>query len=372
MSAIPPPARPRPGASVRTSAAPGHLTHLVLIAAVVAACSAPSPSRPLAPSRPATPTAAASGDPMRPTGEPATHLALLAGNPRNARLVVLDSADRATAVDLPDAATAWISADRAGRLLATTADGRLFLTGSSPTGGVHGGWASGDPGWREVVPAYAGTRPAAPLSFAVLAPDGRTIAALAADFARETAFDLVLLDAASGAATSLRIPVRPDGAAPAWLPDGGLVVVARDPGRDLAGLLLVHPGAPEPVVRVEREAYGIALSADGHIAAIDAADGRIAVGPAEPFLGADPATGPGTATPAPESGPGHIATGPPGAAPGPFALDPSGTRLAVVWLDDAEGPATVMRYRMDPDGPVLEAAVPVPAGASTAVVAWLP
>lgn len=372
MIAIPPPARAHPGAYVRASAAPGRLANLVLIAAVVAACSAPAPSRSVAPSGSATPRAAPSGNPTPGTAEPAARLAVLAGNPRDARLVVLDSAGRATPVDLPDAATAWISTDRAGSLLATTADGRLFLATPPATGGVGPGQEIGDPGWREVVPAYAGARPAAPLSFAMLAPNGRTIAALAADFAQGTAFDLVLVDVQTGAATPLRIPERPDGAAPAWLPDGGLVVVARDPARDLAGLVLVHESRLAPMLRVEREAYGIALSADGRVAAVDRADGRVAVGPTALFLPADQAAGPDTSAPASTDGPVRLVTGPPGMAAGPFALDVSGTRLAVAWLDDADGPATVTRYRVARDGSVVEAAVPVPAGAATAVVAWLP
>ena len=372
MTASPPPAPTRRKASGRASVILARLVCFVLVAAVAGACSAPSPSRPGASTRPPTPHPAVSGDPTTRTVEPATRLAMLAGNPRDARLVVLGPANCATTVDLPAVATAWISADRTGRLLATTADGRLFLAGPPSAGGIECGRGIGDPGWREVVPAHAGARPAAPLSFGMLAPDGRTIAVLAADFELGTAFDLVLVDVESGTATSLRIPAWPDGAAPAWLPDGGLVVVAREPGRDLAGLFLVHPAGPGPVVHVEGEAYGIAVSADGRVAAVERADGRLAVGPAGLFLGADPPAGPGTDAPASTGRPVRLVAGPPGTAAGPFTLDASGTRLAVSWLDDAGGPAAMVRYRVGRDGSIVETGVPAPAGASTAVVAWLP
>jgi len=328
------------------------------VAATSARPSAPPPDWPSAPpsSSPLTP----------PAATPATRLAVLAGNPRDARLHVVDDSGEITPIPLPVAATAWISADLAGRLQATTADGRLFLAG--PLVGDN------EPGWREIDPTYGGGPPAAPLSFGTLSPDGRTVAALAADFAAGTAFDLVLVDVGTGASTTLRVAAWPDGAAPAWLPDRRLLLVARDPARDLTGLVLVNPAGPDPALRFEREAYGIALSADGWVAAIDRADGRLAAGASRFLLGDEAGAGGGNSPDPsrPDDPPGLLVTAPRGTTPGPFALDPSGARLAVTWLDDTEGPATVGRYRVGSDGPVSEDPLTVPNGAATAVLAWLP
>lgn len=363
MRTIPPNASGDRAASLTGVARRRLLSVIPVVAAVLAGCAAPGPTPSPRPAVSPVHTLTPRATPVPPVTGPATRLAVLAGNPRDADLVVVDDSGEVTPVALPVAATAWISADPAGRLLATTADGRLLLAGPLAGGG--------EPGWREVVPAYTGGAPAAPLSFGTLSPDGRTLAALAADFAAGTTFDLVLVDVGTSAATVLSIDAWPDGAAPAWLPDGRLLLVARDPARDLTGLVLVDPGHQEQALRFEREAYGIALSADGRVAAIDRTDGRLAAGATRLFIGGDPgAEGPEASQL--DDPPGLLVTAPPGTAPGPFTLDPSGSRLAVTWLDDAGGPATVGRYRVGPDGSMAEAPLTVPNGAATAVSAWLP
>ena len=328
-----------------------------VVAALLAGCAAPGPTPPPSP----PPTAADTPSPA--IVRPSSRLAILAGNPRDGGLVLVDDSGVVRTVPLPVASTTWISSDRAGRLVATSADGQLFL--SDPVANP------GEIGWREVVPGWADARPADPLSFATISPDGRTIAALAADFAAGTDFDLVLVDLETGAAAAIRVNAWPDGAAPAWLPDGRLFLVARDPARDLTGLVLVDPERPGAALRFEREAYGIALSADGQAAAIDRADGRVAAGATRLLLG-DGAAGGGDDPSRPDDPPGLLVSAPPGTAPGSFALDPSGTRLAIAWLDEAGGPATVGRYRLGADGPVAETPVAVAGGATRVVPAWLP
>ena len=271
---------------------------------------------------------------------------------------------------LPDADVAWLSSDASGRLLATTADGRLFAGAPASAAAAQGPW-------REVVPRHSGTAPAAQLSFGTLSPDGRRIASLAADFAVGTTFDLVVADVETGAAISLPVASRPDGAAPAWLPDGRLLLIARDPAHDTTGILLVDLGRSAPVARVDQDAYGIALSADGGVAAVAGPDGRVTAGASRLLLAAlieelgdDPGTEDGVA--AGDVPPALI--GPPaGASVGSLALDPSGTLLAVAWLVGASGRAEIRRYRLGPgdvsiEGPPLD----VPGGARIAVVAWLP
>ena len=328
-----------------------------VVAALLVGCAGPGPTTPPSPAPPPA------DSPAPAIARPSSRLAILAGSPRNADLLVVDDRDQVRPIPLPVAATAWISADPAGSLLATTADGRLFLAGPVA-----------DPGetrWHEVIPAWADAAPADPLSFATLSPDGRRLAALAADFAAGTAFDLVLVDVASGAATVIGIAARPDGAAPAWLRDGRLVIVARDPARDLTGLVLIDPEDPGLALRFEREAYGIALSADGQVAAVDRADGQVAAGATRLLLDNGAVAGGGDPS-RPDDPPGLLVAAPPGATPGSFALDPSGTRLAVVWLDGAGGPAVIGRYRLGPDGPVVAVSLAAPGAAATAVVAWLP
>ncbi len=375
MRTVPPSGPCLARAAVDVTVARRRLQLLFSVMAIgLASCAAPGPTPPprLGATPGATPAALAA-TPAPTAAGPATRLAVLAGNPSDAWLYVGSGRGEMRSVPLPVAATAWISADAAGQLLATTAGGLLFVAGRFDDGG--------EPRWREIDPTYRGASPAAPLSFGTLSADGRTLAALAADFAAGTAFDLVVVDVGTGAASAVRVAAWPDGAAPAWLPDGRLLLIARDPRRDLTGLLLVDPARPARALRFEREAYGIALSADGLVVAIDRADGLVVAGATSLILdggpGTDgdpsPAEDPSRAEPSPpDDPPGLLLAAPPGTAPGPFALDASGSRLAVTWLDDAGGPARVGRYRIGPDGPMAEAMFTIPNGAATAVVAWLP
>jgi hypothetical protein len=346
-----------------------------LIAALLAGCSPPG-STP-SPSPAQTPLASAGLD-----ASPATRLAVLARGVGGGELVIVDDSAQVALLPVPTDAIAWISTSAAGRLLATTADGRLLVAPPPSTGEEP--WA-----WREIVPTYAGAAPAGPLSFGTLSPDGLRVVAVAADFAAGTAFDLALVATDGGDAAMLHVAAPPDGAAPAWLPDGRLLLIARAPERDATGIILVDPARPGSAARLEHEAYGIAVSADGRVAAIARTDGRVVVGAPHLLLGAllgaggrDPGNGGGRAGGRdPGNGGGRaggrdpagaLVDGPPGTAPGSFALDPSGTRLAISWLDDAGGVATVWRYRLGPDGPAAEGPVATPGGGLTAIVAWLP
>ncbi|MCU0484077.1 MAG: hypothetical protein MUC54_07410 [Chloroflexi bacterium] len=366
-----------------------------LLAGMLAGCAAPRPSAPAtaAPSAQATaeraetlaPGATRPPGAARPPGtmpgadRPATRLAVLGRLAVGGDLAVFDDSARVAAPGLPAGDVAWISANAGGCLLATTADGRLFVGVSravDPTPGNDGtrprtgGPGDGPGSWREVVPDFNGRPPDAPLSFGTLSPDGRLVAALAADFAAGTSVQLVVADVTTGPAASIRVHARPDGAAPAWLPDGHLLLIGRDPASDATGIMLADLTRPSAVRRLEREAHGVAVSADGRVAAIARPDGRISAGGAAALLGA--LIGAGATNPAGNAPPEALVEPPIGTVLGAFALDPSGTRLAAAWLDEAGGPASVWRYRLDAAGVVAEGPVSAPAGASTAVVAWLP
>jgi hypothetical protein len=351
-----------------------------LIAAVLAGCAITGPTPDLAE---APASAAASARAAPPAAAPiATRLAVLVPAADGGVLAVFDGAARVATIPLPAPATSWISTDAAGRILATTADGRLFVAGPGTGGGSPG--PPGAPGengdssaWRAVVLRHEGGDAGAPLSFATLSPDGRRLAALAADFEAGMAVDLVVADVDEESATTIRIPAGPDGAAPAWLPDGRLLLIARDPRRDATGIIVVDPARGGPAPRLEHEAYAIALSGDGRVAVIARPDGGVAIGSSSSLLGplhADAGPDPSGEGPAQTADEATATITAPraGTIPGSLALDQGGARLAVTWLDDAGGPGIVWCYRLGPGGAVAEHSIEVPGGAPVAIVAWLP
>lgn len=378
-ASIPGAARDRLPSAVAGDTAATHLVPaaFVLVAVLAAGCIAPAPVP--APSRASSPSPivappATPAQPATPARTPpgvATRLAVLSPGANDAAIAVFDDAGRVASVPPPIPGSSWISASADGRLLVTAADGRLFLA-DPPS-------AAGDPmTWHGVAPDYGGPPPEHPLSFGSLSPDGLSVAALAADFASGTAFNLVVTDARKVEATVTSVAARPDGAAPAWLPDGRLLLIARDAARDATGIVLVDPARPGPMARLEREAYAVALSADGSVAAIAGPGGRVVAGASRVLLGGLVAAGDrGTAAgagPAAEVGesPEAVIDPPSGTVLGSLALDPGGACLAVAWLNEAGGPASVWRYRLGRDGLVAEGSLRSPGGGLTAVVAWLP
>jgi hypothetical protein len=397
-----------PLASIRGHAAPLAVIAVpALVAAILAGCAVTRPSPPPSESPPSgssaprpgpTPEGRPTTDPGatllarstpaagRPSGAPpATRLAIL-GTTENGSLAIYDGLSLVAAPGLSPGRTTWISADAAGRLAATSADGRLFIRDPDPTAAEPGAW-------EEIIPGDRIPGPDVPLSFGTLSPDGRRVAALAADFAAGTSFDLVTADVRTGQAMATHVAAWPDGAAPAWLPDGRLLIIARDPGHDAPGVILVDPAAPGPAPRLERSVYAIAVSADGRVAAVALPDGRVVAGGTRRLFGALIAGGeqarwasPGTTATGRPFSPGDAPPGgapvgdarlamveaPSGRMPGSLAVDATGTRLAVTWLDVGEGPATVGRYRLDSGQAVAEGSLTAQGGAVTAVAAWLP
>lgn len=350
------------------------LIFAALVAATVGAgCDGPAPrtSEPAA----STPLESPSESPSTrtPSALPAAALAaggllLLAGLPGAMSLERIDGGGRSP-LALPDADVAWISTDRTGRVLATTRDGRAFLSDSIAPGRT--------PTWRRLVPTGLGpTTAAAPLAFGTLTEDGSTAAFLAADFRTSLPFDIAIVETVGGAATEHPIPRPADGAPPVWFGDG-LVVLTRERG-DAAGTTILDPATdrltegpgppapgsdPSPMLGWSGPIAALSVAADGSRLAVGTTgDGRIEIHPAARWL-VRAATRPVVVMLDPD------VDGSRGFAW--LALAPEGDRLAVV-RTDADGDAVAVTVHQAQDDWRAALRIALPAGAARAVVAWLP
>ncbi len=278
-----------------------------------------------------------------PGAELAHGLLVLAGRVGDTRLELIGPNGATRPLATPDRAIAWVSAARDGRILATTLDGRAFL--SEPV------LAGRDLGWDPLVPSgFDPERLAGPLAFGTLSPDGRQAAFIAADFAAAGPFEVVLVDTASGAGSPTRIRLPADGAPPAWLGDR-LVVLTRERA-DEVGSVVVDPVAgaiaqgPGPIGGPRPPGLsgwidpiaGLSIAADGTALAVASGlDERVEVDAAGPWL----------------------------------ALSPGGDPLAIVRTDlDGESVAVTIHDRSAGWHQVRR--IPLPVGADRAVAAWLP
>ncbi len=326
--------------------------------------SAAGPSRP--PPATSPPAVADSPATVRPSpGVPA--LLLLSGNPGAMALERIAPDGHRSGLALPDPAVAWVSGGPGGRIVVTTADGRLFVADAS---------SGSAPVWRRIRPAGLGTgRLAGPLAFGTLDPDGKRVAVVAADYRTGARLDLVVVAVADGAASRFTVRRPPDGAPPAWA--GSRLIVLTRERQDRPGVTLIDPangavtdgpgpaaGGASPGPAWSGGIAALAASADGATVALaGAVDGPIELRPAEAWLAGRSSAASAVIEPA---------TDPDGSRGLAWlALSAAGDQLAVV-RTDADGAARRVDVYTAADGWRGARSIALPAGAGRAVVAWLP
>ncbi len=282
------------------------------------------------------------------------------------RLEVVGGGGERRSIPSPAPGVAWISTSLDGRALATTLDGRAYVSGALD--------GDADPAWRPIAPGPDRPTMAGPFAFGTLSPDGSRAAFVAADYDRGGPFDVVALPVPPSTADPVvtRVDLGAEGAPPAWL-GGRTVVLARTSG-DAVRAFLIDPAAPGRVTRIERSSgdppgpiAGLSIAADGRSLAVASRDGRIVVHSAQPWM-TDVATGTVTATPAPV----WLEPGPDGSRSFAWlALAPDGERIAIV-RTDADGASVGVAVHDRADGWGQGRSIPLAAGADRAVVAWLP
>ena len=310
----------------------------------------------------ATPTAVATiarSPGLTPGGTPAARtgrLALLSGRPGAMDLEIVAPAGGRRSLIAPDRDVAWISTDADGRILATTRDGRAYLSTAIQT--------DRGPTWTELVaPAIDRATLAGPWSFGSLSDDGSRAAFVAADYGANGPFQLVVVATATGAATVLAMADPAEGGPPVWVGDG-LAVLTRARG-DAPGVVVVDPrnGAVSAGATRADRVGSLSISGDGRVAAFAAdGDGPIEIASAGSWLRGEPT----------DTKP--VGLGPDADAGSSFAwltLDRTGAVLAVV-RTDADGESTAITVHAAGSGWAQIARIGLPAGASRAVVAWLP
>jgi hypothetical protein len=303
-----------------------------------------------------------------PGPELAHGLLVLSGRLGAMRLALVDGLGATRPLPTPDPMIVWISAARDGRLLATTVDGRAYL--SDPV------QADRQPTWHRFVPTgFDAARLDGPLAFGTLAPDGRRAAFVAGDFAGPPPFELVLVDTATAAGAPTRIRLPADGAPPSWVGDR-IVLLTRERDDevgatvvDLAtGTIAQGPGplnAPRPAGFTGwiDPIAGLSIAADGSaVALVSGQDRRIEVDAAGPWL-ARADTSPEVVTPGPEADGSNWVAG--------LALSPAGDRLAIIRTDRDGDPVAVTIHERSV-GWRQARRIPLPVGADLAFAAWLP
>jgi len=259
---------------------------------------------------------------------------------------------RRSPVALPDPGVAWVSGGPSGRVVVTTADGRLFVA-EAVTGPATA--------WRPLHPALGPGRLPGPLAFGTLDRDGSRIAVVAADYPAGATLDLAVVSVAGEAATRVSVPRSPDGSPPVWA--GSRVIVLTRERQDRPGVTLVDPADGHLTDGPGRIA-ALAISADdATVALAGAVDGPIELRPVDAWLAGRSSAASVMIDPAPDSDGGRGLAW--------LALSPAGDRLAVV-RTDADGAARRVDVYGAPDGWRVARAVTLPEGADRAGVAWLP
>lgn len=304
------------------------------------------------------------------TADPAgaANLLVLAGRVGSMSLALVDDSGTPRPVGLPDPDVNWVSA-AASRILATTTDGRAFI--SEPIG------SAGSVRWHALgLPGDSRSRLRGPLSLGSLSPDGMRAAFLAADFAAAGPFDLVVLDVASGRVDTIRISLPAHGAAPQWLGDR-VLLLTRERG-DQPGAILVHlssraivpgpgPSALDGLAEPSSHGWtepvaGLSLASDGSgLAVASETTGRVEVAAPDGWLAGIDQESAAVQILAWADGSKRI---------GGLALSAGADRLAVV-LTNLGGEALAIALHDRAAGWHEALQVPLPLGADRAVVAWL-
>lgn len=245
-------------------------------------------------------------------GALADGLLVLSGSIGEMRLRVLEDGEAGGRnLALPDPATTWVAAGRTNVLVATTVDGRTFVSG--PLG-------DDDPEWRLVEPVTtADAPPEPPLYFGTWDPPGGAYAQLGTDFTEGGGVRVVVVDPAlEGASEAALNQTRAQPVPPAWVDDDRVAVVTGP------------PDAPETVI-VDTPSGGTSPGPDGTLILATSADATTTAawpGPGRPVSvlpTADWLDG--------ESGAIRIDAPEAGWTPGALALDGPGRRLAILWVD---------------------------------------
>jgi hypothetical protein len=278
-----------------------------------------------------------------PSGDAVRDLVVLSGDVGDTRLTVL-GVDGIREIAVADPATAWITGAPRGGLVATLADGRLAVLDDASAGGE----------WRLVDPTSGG-EPIGSLLFAAASPDGSRVASLALGAAGQ--FGIALTDPSTGRSVAFPIDAEPVLTSPAWLDDERVAVVVVD--SQTVGALSIADAASGDLTGGPGNVRAIAASGDGAVVAwTSTVDGRLYGSNASSWLaGEEVAALPIEA--------------PRGASPGSFALDSSGTRLAVVWEDDAGTVIEIAVLARTGDGWSARERFAAPAEDPRAVVTWL-
>lgn len=288
--------------------------------ALVAACAAPP--NPMPPD--SSPTASPTSSPQQAA------LVVQAGDVGAEVLVLLDPATGAVANLAPPPGGLGLLAPGWGPRVAVT--GRA---GSVALGAVSGPGVT----WQSI--ALRGEVRAAALS-----PGGGHVAAVVAAGEQRAPFEIVVVDLADGSAARVEVAAELDGA-PVWLDDRAVAVPTIESGdeRRLTTFNLeteATESRASQLVDLTRSAHGTRF-ASGHTIY----EGSI-------LDGAQP-----VAEVAPEVGFGSI------------ALDGSGTRLAVIVVDD-NGDATAIAVHDEARGWQQTARFGIPGASKRAFVAWVP
>ena len=250
---------------------------------------------------------------------------------------------------VPDDAR-WMSGSPTVGYVATSRDtGRIYASGPV---------APGSPAaWREVVlhgPAPAAL--AAPRSFAVLSPDGASIAALAGTpGSGRTDARLLLIEHATGTTRAIALGESLDGRPPVWMGTDRVAVALRD--RDDRRLLAMVDGASGTIRARAGNGGCLGVSGDGSTVVSTDPDtvDSVATGPTDDFAAGSHLTD------APIGNTAHE-------TPAQLLLDGSGSTLAVAWLDDAGDTTAIGVYSKGTLGWTLLFEAPLPADATRAVL----
>jgi hypothetical protein len=283
-------------------------------------------------------------DDSLPTGETVRDLVVLSGDVGSTRLTIMGG-DPAREIAVPDPATAWASGAARGGLVATLADGRLAVLEDA---------TAPDGEWRVVDPSNDG-EPVGSQLFAVASPDGSRVASLALGAAGQ--FGVALTDHATGQSVTFPIDAEPVLTSPAWLDGERVAVVVVD--ADTGGALSIVDAASGEQTGGPGNVRALAVSADGAVVAwTSTVDGRLYGSNARSWLaGEEVAALPIEA--------------PDGARPGSFALDRNGSRIAIVWEDDAGEVVEIGIRARTADGWSGAERISAPGDDPRAVVTWL-
>ena len=255
----------------------------------------------------------------------------------------------------PDAA--WLSSS-GGLLLATTLAGRIVLGATGPgigSAGSRGGiaWspALGDLGGNHPERAFGSLEPAA-VPAAGGRPTTRRVAFVEGDPGSGAAARLIVETLAGTEVRPIDLP-RAAESAPAWLPDGRIVIVVRDQA-DRPMALLADPASGRLASTGPGMLRSVAIG--GAAVATIGADGIVRIGPITTWLGGqpgEPVTGIGVDEPILQAQP-----------------SAEGDELALVVADPA-GDAASIRILAGTGGWHETARFGLPPGANRAVVGWL-